>query len=243
VVIFDALRIKIRDEGMVKNKAVYVALGINVEGIKEVLGLWVEQTEGAKFWMRVMTELKNRGVADILIAVVDGLKGFPEAITSIYPEAQVQTCIVHMVRHSLKFVPWKERKEVATDLKAIYRAETVDAAQERLADFEDKWGGKYPTIGQSWRRNWEKIIPFLAYPPEVRQLIYTTNAIESLHRSLRKNVRNRGHFPNDDAAIKLLYLVIRNVSAKWRMPQRGWKMVLNQFAILFEDRLQMAAWT
>ena len=182
-------------------------------------------------------------MADILIAVVDGLKGFPEAITAIYPAAQVQTCIVHMVRHSLKFVPWKERKEVATDLKAIYRAETVEAAQERLADFEDKWGGKYPTIGQSWRRNWEKIIPFLAYPPEVRQLIYTTNAIESLHRSLRKNVRNRGHFPNDDAAIKLLYLVIRNVSAKWRMPQRGWKMVLNQFAILFEDRLQMAAWT
>lgn len=243
VVLFDALRIKIRDEGMVKNKAVYVALGINVEGIKEVLGLWVEQTEGAKFWMRVMTELKNRGVADILIAVVDGLKGFPEAITSIYPEAQVQTCIVHMVRHSLKFVPWKERKEVADDLKAIYRAETVEAAQDRLADFEDKWGDKYPTIGQSWRRNWEKVIPFLAYPPELRKLIYTTNAIESLHRSLRKNVRNRGHFPNDDAAIKLLYLVIRNISAKWRMPQRGWKTVLNQFAILFEDRLQKAIWT
>jgi putative transposase len=243
VVLFDALRIKIRDEGMVKNKAVYVALGINVEGIKEVLGLWVEQTEGAKFWMRVMTELKNRGVADILIAVVDGLKGFPEAITSIYPEAQIQTCIVHMVRHSLKFVSWKERKEVADDLKAIYRAETVEAAQDRLADFKDKWGDKYPTIGQSWRRNWEKVIPFLAYPPELRKLIYTTNAIESLHRSLRKNVRNRGHFPNDDAAIKLLYLVIRNISAKWRMPQRGWKTVLNQFAILFEDRLQRAIWT
>lgn len=242
VVIFDALRIKIRDEGLVKNKAVYVALGINLEGIKEVLGLWVEQTEGAKFWMRVMTDLKNRGIGDILIAVVDGLKGFPEAITSIYPEAQVQTCIVHMVRHSLKFVPWKERKEVAADLKAIYRAETVEAAQDRLADFEDKWGSKYPTIGQSWRRNWEKIIPFLAYPPDVRKLIYTTNAIESLHRGLRKNVRNRGHFPSDEAAIKLLYLVIRNISAKWKMPQRGWKTVLNQFAILFEDRLQRAMW-
>lgn len=242
VVIFDALRIKIRDEGLVKNKAVYVALGINLEGIKEVLGLWVEQTEGAKFWMRVMTDLKNRGIGDILIAVVDGLKGFPEAITSIYPEAQVQTCIVHMVRHSLKFVPWKERKEVAADLKAIYRAETVEAAQDRLADFEDKWGAKYPTIGQSWRRNWEKIIPFLAYPPDVRKLIYTTNAIESLHRGLRKNVRNRGHFPSDEAAIKLLYLVIRNISAKWKMPQRGWKTVLNQFAILFEDRLQRAMW-
>lgn len=243
VVIFDALRIKIRDKGMVKNKAVYVALGIKVEGIKEVLGLWVEQTEGAKFWMRVMTELRNRGVADILTAVVDGLKGFPEAITSIYPGTQVQTCIVHMVRHSLKFVPWKERKEVADDLKAIYRAETEEAAGDRLADFKEKWGGKYPTIGQSWRRNREKIIPFLAYPPEARKLIYTTNAIEGLHRSLRKNVRNRGHFPNDDAAIKLLYLAIRNISAKGRMPQRGWKMVLNQFAILFEDRLQRAIWT
>jgi len=248
VVIFDALRIKIRDEGMVKNKAVYVALGIKVEGIKvegikEVLGLCVEQTEGAKFWMRVMTELRNRGVADILTAVVDGLKGFPEAITSIYPGTQVQTCIVHMVRHSLKFVPWKERKEVADDLKAIYRAETEEAAGDRLADFKEKWGGKYPTIGQSWRRNREKIIPFLAYPPEVRKLIYTTNAIEGLHRSQRKNVRNQGHFPNDDAAIKLLYLVIRNISAKGRMPQRGWKMVLNQFAILFEDRLQRAIWT
>lgn len=243
VVIFDALRIKIRDKGMVKNKAVYVALGIKVEGIKEVLGLWVEQTEGAKFWMRVMTELRNRGVADILTAVVDGLKGFPEAITSIYPGTQVQTCIVHMVRHSLKFVPWKERKEVADDLKAIYRAETEEAAGDRLADFKEKWGGKYPTIGQSWRRNREKIIPFLTYQPEVRKLIYTTNAIEGLHRSLRKNVRNRGHFPNDDAAIKLLYLAIRNISAKGRMPQRGWKMVLNQFAILFEDRLQRAIWT
>jgi len=189
LVIFDALRVKIRDEGVVKNKAVYLALGMNLDGIKEVLGLWIEQTEGAKFWLRVMTELKNRGVADILIAAVDGLKGFPEAITSVFPLAQVQTCIVHMVRHSLRFVPWKDRKEVAADLKAIYRAETVEAAQDRLAEFEQKWDGKYPTIGQSWRRNWEQIIPFLAYPQDIRKVIYTTNAIESLNRSCVKRLK------------------------------------------------------
>lgn len=238
LVIFDALRVKIRDEGVVKNKAVYLALGMNLDGIKEVLGLWIEQTEGAKFWLRVMTELKNRGVADILIAAVDGLKGFPEAITSVFPQAQVQTCIVHMVRHSLRFVPWKDRKEVAADLKAIYRAETVDVAQDRLAEFEQKWDGKYPTIGQSWRRNWEQIIPFLAYPQEIRKVIYTTNAVESLNRSLRKAVKTRGHFPNDEAAAKLLYLAIRNLTEKWKMPPREWKAAMNQFAILFDDRLR-----
>ena len=238
LVIFDALRVKIRDEGVVKNKAVYLALGMNVDGIKEVLGLWIEQTEGAKFWLRVMTELKNRGVADILIAAVDGLKGFPEAINSVFPQSQIQTCIVHLVRHSLRFVAWKERKEVAADLKAVYRAETVEVAQERLREFEAKWDGKYPTIGQSWRRNWEQIIPFLAYPQEIRKVIYTTNAIESLNRSLRKAVKARGHFPSDEAATKLLYLVIRNLTAKWKMPPREWTMAMNQFAILFDDRLQ-----
>ena len=238
LVIFDALRVKIRDEGVVKNKAVYLALGMNVDGIKEVLGLWIEQTEGAKFWLRVMTELKNRGVADILIAAVDGLKGFPEAINSVFPQAQIQTCIVHLVRHSLRFVPWKDRKEVATDLKAVYRAETVEVAQEKLREFEAKWDGKYPTIGQSWRRNWEQIIPFLAYPQEIRKVIYTTNAIESLNRSLRKAVKARGHFPSDEAAVKLLYLAIRNLTAKWKMPPREWTMAMNQFAILFDDRLQ-----
>ena len=238
LVIFDALRVKIRDEGVVKNKSVYLALGMNVEGIKTVLGLWIEQTEGAKFWLRVMTELKNRGVADILIAAVDGLKGFPEAITSVFPQAQVQTCIVHLVRHSLRFVPWKDRKEVAVDLKAIYRAETESAAQGRLSEFEAKWDGKYPTIGQSWRRNWEQVIPFLAYPQEIRKVIYTTNAIESLNRSLRKAVKTRGHFPNDQAATKLLYLAIRNLTAKWKMPPREWASAMNQFAILFDDRLQ-----
>ena len=238
LVIFDALRVKIRDEGVVKNKAVYLALGMNVDGIKEVLGLWIEQTEGAKFWLRVMTELKNRGVADILIAAVDGLKGFPEAIHSVFPKAQIQTCIVHLVRHSLRFVPWKDRKEVAADLKAVYRAETVEVAQENLREFEAKWDGKYPTIGQSWRRNWEQIIPFLAYPQEIRKVIYTTNAIESLNRSLRKAVKARGHFPSDEAATKLLYLAIRNLTAKWKMPPREWTTAMNQFAILFDDRLQ-----
>jgi putative transposase len=238
LVIFDALRVKIRDEGMVKNKAVYLALGMNVDGIKQVLGLWIEQTEGAKFWLRVMTELKNRGVTDILIAAVDGLKGFPEAITSVFPKAQVQTCIVHMVRHSLRFVPWKDRKEVAADLKAIYKAENAEAAEDRLCEFEEKWDGKYPTIGQSWRRNWEQIIPFLAYPKQIRKVIYTTNAIESLNRSLRKAVKTRGHFPNDQAATKLLYLAIKNLTQKWKMPPREWKEAMNQFAILFDDRLQ-----
>jgi len=239
LVIFDALRVKIRDEGVVKNKAVYLALGMNVDGIKEVLGLWIEQTEGAKFWLRVMTELKNRGVADILIAAVDGLKGFPEAINSVFSQAQIQTCIVHLVRHSLRFVPWKDRKEVAADLKAVYRAETVEVAQEKLREFEAKWDSKYPTIGQSWRRNWEQIIPFLAYPQEIRKVIYTTNAIESLNRSLRKAVKARGHFPSDEAAIKLLYLAIRNLTAKWKMPPREWTTAMNQFAILFDDRLQV----
>lgn len=237
LIIFDALRVKIRDEGVVKNKAVYLALGISMEGHKDVLGLWIEQTEGAKFWLRVMTELKNRGVKDVLITVVDGLKGFPEAIVAVFPEAQVQTCIVHLVRHSLKFVPWKERKEVAADLKAIYRAETEIAAEARLTDFETKWGERYPSIVQAWRRNWEHVIPFFAYPPDIRRVIYTTNAIESLHMSLRKIIKTRGHFPGDDAALKLLYLALRNASKKWKMPIRTWRQALNQFAILFGDRL------
>ena len=222
---------------MVKNKAVYLALGINLEGVKEVLGLWIEQTEGAKFWLKVMTELRNRGVNDVLITVVDGLKGFPEAITSVFPEAQVQTCIVHMVRHSLKFVPWKERKLVAADLKSIYRAETVEMAEARLAEFEEKWDPKYPPISRSWRRNWEHIIPFYSYPSEIRKVIYTTNAIESLNMTLRKIIKNRGHSPGDEAATKLLYLALRNVSKRWKKPIRQWTMALNQFAIIFEDRL------
>lgn len=236
IIIFDALRVKIRDEGTVRNKAVYLALGFTMEGHKEVLGLWIEQTEGAKFWLRVMNEIKNRGVNDVFITVVDGLKGFPEAINAVFPEAQVQTCIVHMIRHSLKFVSWKERKIVAKDLKQIYRAQTVEMAALRLDEFEQKWIEKYPPIGQSWRRNWEQIIPFFAYPEAVRKIIYTTNAIESLNMSLRKIIKNRGHFPSDDAATKLLYLALRNAAKKWTMPARTWKQALNQFAVLFQDR-------
>ena len=185
---------------MVRNKAVYLALGFTIEGHKEILGLWIEQAEGAKFWLRVMTEIKNRGGGDVFIAVVDGLKGFPEAINAVFPETSVQTCIVHMIRHSLNYVGWKERKAVAADLKSIYRAETAQAAALRLDEFEYKWGDKFPPIGQSWRRNWEQIIPFFAYPEAVRKIIYTTNAIESLNMSLRKIIKNRGHFPSDDAA-------------------------------------------
>ena len=236
IIIFDALRVKIRDEGTVRNKAVYLALGFTIEGHKEVLGLWIEQTEGAKFWLRVVNEIKNRGVNDVFIAVVDGLKGFPEAISAVFPETSVQTCIVHMIRHSLNYVPWNECKAVAADLKAIYRAESADAAALRLDAFEEKWDGKYPPIGQSWRRNWEQVIPFFAYPEAVRKIIYTTNAIESLNMSLRKIIKNRGHFPSDDAATKLLYLALRNAAKKWTMPPRTWKAALNQFAILFQDR-------
>jgi putative transposase len=236
IIIFDALRVKIRDEGTVRNKAVYLALGFTLEGHKEVLGLWIEQTEGAKFWLRVMTEIKNRGVGDVFIAVVDGLKGFPEAINAVFPETSVQTCIVHMIRHSLNYVSWNDRKAVVADLKSIYRAESADAAAKRLDEFEEKWDDKYPPIAQSWRRNWEQVIPFFAYPVAVRKIIYTTNAIESLNMSLRKIIKNRGHFPSDDAATKLLYLALRNAAKKWTMPSRTWKQALNQFAILFQDR-------
>ena len=236
IIIFDALRVKIRDEGTVRNKAVYLALGFTIEGHKEVLGLWIEQTEGAKFWLRVMNEIKNRGVNDVFIAVVDGLKGFPDAINAVFPETSVQTCIVHMIRNSLNYVPWNDRKQVAADLKTIYRAESADVAALRLDEFEEKWDGKYRPIGQSWRRNWEQVIPFFAYPEAVRKIIYTTNAIESLNMSLRKIIKNRGHFPSDDAATKLLYLALRNAAKKWTMPSRTWKQALNQFAILFQDR-------
>lgn len=238
VVIFDALRVKIRDEGVVRNKAVYLALAMGRDGHKEVLGLWIEQTEGAKFWLRVMNELKNRGVEDILIAVVDGLKGFPEAITAVFPQTQVQTCIVHLLRNSLEFVGWKDYNAVTGALKEVYRAETAQAAEQRLEAFAaSEWGQKYPTIAPLWRRQWEHVIPFLAYPQEVRQVIYTTNALESLHMRLRKIIKNRGHFPNDEAAAKLLYLALRNITRAWTMPPRTWKAAMNQFAILFEERM------
>jgi putative transposase len=240
IVFFDALRVKIRDEGTVRNKAVYLAVGVLPEGRKDVLGIWIEQTEGAKFWLRVMTELKNRGVADLLIAVVDGLKGFPEAITAVFPQAQVQTCIVHLIRYSMEFASWKERRSVATALKAIYRAETVPAAQEALEQFEaGPWGRKYPAISASWRRNWEQVIPFFAYPSEVRRIVYTTNAIESLHAQVRRAVRARGHFPTDESAMKLIWLVLREITRDWKMPPIAWHAARAQFAILFGDRFEM----
>ena len=242
VVFFDALRVKIRDEGTVRNKAVYLALGMTAEGLKEVLGIWVEQNEGAKFWLKVMNELRNRGVEDILIGVVDGLKGFPEAITTVFPEANVQTCIVHLIRHSLSFCGWKERQKVATELKAVYRAENAEAAAQRLAEFEEgPWGEKFPMIAASWKRNWEQVIPFFAYGPEIRKMIYTTNAIESLHMQLRKVLKNRGHFPNDESAVKLMYLALRNIMKKWNRPPISWKAAAGQFAIQFGTRFFSSA--
>ena len=235
IVFFDALRVKIRDEGLVKNKAVYVALAYNGDGEKDVLGLWIEQTEGAKFWLRVINELKARGVNDILIAVVDGLKGFPEAITSVYPQTLVQTCIVHLIRNSLAFVSWKDRKAILPSIKAIYRAESTDAALLRLAEFEAEWGKRYPAIGQIWRNAWEHVVPFFAFAPGIRKMIYTTNAVEALHRSLRKIIKTRGSFPTDEAALKLLYLAIRNAGVHWRRPVE-WTTAMGQFAIHFGAR-------
>lgn len=240
LVFFDAIRVKVRDEGSVRNKAVYVALGVRVDGRKEILGLWIEQTEGAKFWLRVMNELKHRGVQDVLIAVVDGLKGFPEAITAVFPQTQVQTCIVHLIRNGLDFVTWKDRKAVAAALKQIYKAKDAQAAQTALDAFAAvSWGAKYPPIAAAWRRHWSEVIPFFAFPEEVRKLIYTTNAIESLNAKLRRAVRARGHFPHDDAAMKLLYLVLNLAEKDWRMPPREWTMAKAQFAILFEDRFKL----
>jgi transposase-like protein len=240
VVFFDALRVKIRDEGMVKNKAVYVVLGITASGEKDVLGLWIEQTEGAKFWLKVMNDLRNRGVADILIAVVDGLKGFPEAINSVFPKAMVQTCIVHLIRNSLSFVSWKDRKAILPSIKAIYHAENADAALLRLEEFEAEWCKRYPAIGAAWRRAWQHVVPFFAFAPEIRKMIYTTNAVEALNRSLRKIIKTRGSFPNDEAAMKLLYLAIRNAGIHWRRPI-AWTAAMGQFAIQFGERFAGSA--
>jgi putative transposase len=237
IVYLDCIHVKVRDAGTVRAKAVYLALGINMAGEKELLGIWIAQTEGAKFWLQVITELKNRGVQDIFIACVDGLKGFPEAIETVYPKTAVQLCIVHLVRYSLNYVSWKLRKEIALDLRAIYAASTVEEAEQRLGEFEEKWGAAYPPIAQSWRRNWARIIPFFGYPPEIRKVIYTTNAIESVNMSLRKITKNRGSFPSDEALLKLFYLALNNISKKWTMPIRDWKAALNRFTIQFEDRM------
>ncbi|HWN12201.1 MAG TPA: IS256 family transposase [Pyrinomonadaceae bacterium] len=237
ILYLDAIMVKIRDGAHILNKAIYLVIGVNLEGIKEVLGMWVAQTEGAKFWVGVVTELRNRGVEDIFIACVDGLKGLPEAIETIYPRTEVQQCIVHVVRQSLKYVNWKQRKEVAADLRMIYTSATREQAEMRLEEFAEKWNLQYPTISPSWRRNWERIVPFLAYPQEIRKVIYTTNAIESVNRGLRKIIKNRGSFPNDEAALKLMYLALGNISQKWTKPIKEWKAALNRFAIVFEGRL------
>lgn len=237
VVYLDAIRFKIRDSGHVLNKAIYVAIGINMDGMKEVLGLWIAQTEGAKFWLQVVTELKNRGVNDIFIACVDGLKGFPEAIETVFPNTEIQLCIVHLVRNSLNFVGWKERKEVAQDLRKIYTSATESEAEMRLEEFVEKWDAKFPTISKSWRANWVRVIPFFAHPPEIRKIIYTTNAIESINMSLRKVTKTRSSFPNDESVMKLLFLALRNIAKRWTMPVQNWKAALNRFAIIYEDRM------
>ena len=244
IVYLDALVVKIRETGQVRNKAIYVMIGVNMQGNKEVLGLWAgshgNNAEGAKFWLQVLTELKNRGVADVFIACMDGLKGLPEAVETVFPLAQVQLCIVHQVRGSLNYVSWKQRKQVAADLKPIYQASTVEEAGQRLDEFAAKWDGAYPTISQMWRRNWEHLTPFFAYPADIRKVIYTTNAVESLNISLRKVIKTRGSFPHQEAAFKLLYLALEHVAKKWTKPVLNWKAALQRFAILFGDRVPKA---
>lgn len=244
IVYMDALVVKIREAGHVRNKAIYVAIGVNMEGNKEVLGLWAgpsgNNAEGAKFWLQVLTELKNRGVADILIACVDGLKGFPESIATVFPETQVQLCIVHQVRASLNYVSWKQRKEVAADLRPIYCASTVEDAEQRLEEFAAKWDGAYPTISQMWRRNWEHLTPFFDYPADIRKVIYTTNAVESLNMSLRKVIKTRGSFPSQESAMKLLFLALERIAKKWTKPVKEWKSALQRFTILFGSRVPPA---
>jgi putative transposase len=240
VMFFDAIRVKVRDQGTVCNKAVYLALGITPDGRKHILGLWIDPNEGAKFWLRIVNELRNRGVQDILIAVVDGLKGFPEAINAAFPQTLVQTCIVHLLRNALAYVSWQDRKQVVAALKPIYQAPTADAARLALDAFEaGPWGRKYAAIAPLWRRQWDQVIPFFAFPPEVRRIIYTTNAIESLNSTLRTAVRSRGHFPTDEAAIKLLYLVLRRTEKNWKNAQREWTAAMTQFAIMFGDRFSV----
>jgi putative transposase len=236
IVFLDALYVKMRHEGRVENRAVYVAIGINLEGRKDVLGLWTGASEGAKFWLSVLMELRNRGVKDIYLVCVDGLKGFPQAIESVFPKAQVQLCIVHMLRASLNYVTWKDRKDVVTDLKPIYKAATTDEAERQLSEFEEKWKKKYPAISRLWREHWERVIPFFAFPEEVRKIVYTTNAVESLHMSLRKIIKTRASFPSEDAAFKLLYLALVRVVAKWDAVQH-WKQMLHYLDTMCGDRI------
>ena len=239
IVYLDALHLKMRLDGLVQTRAVYLALGVNLEGHKELLGLWIGEKEGSKFWLSILTELKNRGVRDILIACVDGLTGFPEAIASEFPKTEVQLCIVHMVRNSLRYVSWKERKIVAADLRTIYTAATAESAESALESFAEKWDARFPNISRSWRDRWAQVIPFFAYPPEIRKVIYTTNAIESIQSQLRRVTRQRGAFPTPDSAKKVLYLAIERISKRWNRPIRDWVAALNHFSIVFEDRVPL----
>lgn len=237
VVFFDALRVKIREDGVVRNKAVYLALAVLPDGTRDVLGIWIEQTEGAKFWMKVFNELKTRGTQDMLIAVTDGLKGMEQALNAVFPSTTLQTCIVHLIRSSLDYASWKERRAVAAALKPIYSAPTVEAALAALEEFEQgPWGQRYHPIGQAWRRAWDRVIPFFMFPPSIRKIIYTTNAIESVNAQLRRAVRTRGHFPSDEAATKLLWLVLRNITSAWGNSTHDWKAAMNQFAVIYEER-------
>jgi putative transposase len=240
ILYLDALQVKVKSQGRVTNKAIYLAFGVNLSGLKEVLGMWASEAEGAKFWMQIITELKNRGVTDILIACVDGLKGFPEAIEAIFPNTQVQLCMVHLVRHSLSYVSHRDGKAVATDLKAIYQAATLTEAEGQLNQFEETWAESYPVIAKSWRANWSRVVPMFSYPSEIRRVIYTTNTIESLNMTLRKLTKNRSLFPNDEAVFKLMFLGLRNISQRWTMPIKNWSGAMNQFAILFEGRVPIA---
>ena len=241
VVFFDALRVKIREEGVVRNKAIYLALGVLPDGTRDILGLWIENTEGAKFWMKVFNDLKTRGVADILIAVTDGLKGMPEALAAVFPATTLQTCIVHLIRNSLDYASWKDRKALAAAIKPIYTATSAEAAMAELEAFsQGPWGEKFPTVAAAWRRAWDRVIPFFAFPPAIRRVIYTTNAIESINARLRKIIKTRGHFPSDDAASKLIWLALRNITADWGRAAKDWKDAMNQFAILYAERFEAA---
>lgn len=243
VVFFDALRVKIREEGVVRNKAVYLALGVLPDGTRDILGIWIETTEGAKFWMKVFNDLRTRGVEDMLIAVTDGLKGMPDALGAVFPATTLQTCVVHLIRNSLDFAGWKDRKALAAALKPIYQAVSAEAAEHALEAFEaGPWGQRYPSVGAAWRRAWDRVIPFFAFPPQIRKVIYTTNAIESVNAQLRKVIKTRGHFPSDEAAMKLIWLGLRNITAKWSRTGHGWKDAMNQFAILYEDRFTRPAY-
>ncbi len=237
IVYFDALHLKIRTDGRAQTRAVYVALGINLEGNKELLGLWIGHSEGAKFWLNVLTELRNRGVLDILIASVDGLTGFPDAIASVFPQTEVQLCIVHLVRSTLRYVPWKDRKAAARDLRSIYTAATAEAAAQALDTFEETWGGKYPMAPKVWRSRWENVIPFFAYPDPIRRVIYTTNAVESINAQLRKVTKKRGAFPTEDSVRKVMYLALTRAAERWTRPLKDWPAALNHLSIVFEGRV------